>query len=144
MSPRRILRRVNGNRGIVLTVLGFLWIITAISLATAPVVRIGVPDEHLPLWVRVTVWAVSGTFAMIAAWWKRWDEQAWGILIFPLGLRLISFIIGIITGTFQPPGRAVISICVFGAMALLVNRCAAGLDRPAPWDGRERRWTPRQ
>lgn len=143
MSPRRLYHRV-GNRGIVLTVLGFLWIITATSLATAPTIRIGVPDEYLPLWLRVSIWGISGTVAMVAAWWKRWDEQAWGLLILPLGLRLLSFIYGAIAGTFHPFGRAMISICVFGAMALLVNRCAAGLDRPAPWNGQERRWTQRQ
>lgn len=143
MSPRRILFRV-GNRGIVLTVLGFMWVITAFSLATTPIVRIGVPDENLPMWLRATFWGVAGVVAIAGAWWKRLDDLAWGLLIFPLSVRLLSFIYGLITSAAIPPGRLLISICIYGAMALLVNRCAAGLDRPAPWDGRERRWIPRQ
>jgi hypothetical protein len=139
MSPRRVYRRI-GNRGIVLSLLGFLWIITAIGLATSPPpVQ---PDDVFPLSARVTVWAVAGAVAIVATWWKRWDELAWGLLILPLSVRLLSYAYGWISGSYPPGWRAV---CVYAAMALLVNRCAAGLDRPAPWDGRERRqWIQRQ
>jgi len=141
VSPRRIYRRI-GNRGIVLSLLGFLWILTAIGLATSPIERSGVPDESLPVWLRAALWGVAGFVAVVATWWKRWDELAWGLLILPLSMRLLSYLYGWIFGTFPPGWRAV---CIYAAMALLVNRCAAGLDRPAPWDGRERRtWIQRQ
>lgn len=140
MSPHRVFRHV-GNRGIVLSLLGFIWILTAIGLWTAPLDRPGLPDDVFPVWVRVIIWSVAGCTAMVAAWWKRLDEIAWGLLILPLSMRLLSYAYGWIFGTFPPGWRAV---CVYAAMALLVNRCAAGLDRAAPWDGRERRWTQRQ
>lgn len=137
MSPRRIYRRI-GNRGIVLSMLGFLWVLTAIGLATAPIDRPGLPDEYLPTWLRVAIWGIAGIAALVATWWRRWDELAWGFLILPLSMRLISYLYGWIFGTFTPGWRGA---CVYAAMALLVNRCAAGLDRAAPWDGQERRWT---
>lgn len=140
MSPRRVFRRV-GNRGIVLSMLGFIWVLTAIGLATQPQDRPGLPDDVLPVWMRVTMWGGAGLVALVATWWKRWDDLAWGLLILPLCMRLFSYLYGWIFQTFPPGWRAV---CVYAAMALLVNRCAAGLDRPGPWDGRERRWTPRQ
>lgn len=140
MTARNMFRHV-GNRGIVLSLLGFIWILTAIGLWTAPLDRPGVPDDAFPLWLRISVWAVSGVVAIVATWWKRWDSVAWGLLILPLSMRLLSYAYGWISGTFPPGWR---SVCVYAATVLLVNRCAAGLDRAAPWDGRERRWTPRQ
>lgn len=140
MSPRRMFHRI-GNRGIVLSLLGFIWILTAIGLTVEPMRRPGLPDELLPLWLRVGLWAFAGFAALVATWWRRWDELAWGLLILPLSIRLLSYAYGWIFGTFPPGWR---SVCVYAAMALLVNRCAAGLDRAGPWDGAERRWTQRQ
>ena len=140
MSPRRVFRRI-GNRGIVLSLLGFMWILTAVGVAIQPIDRPGLPDEALPLWLRVGMWAVAGVVALVATWWKRWDDLAWGLLILPLSTRLLSYIYGWISGSFPGSWRGAF---VYAAMALLVNRCAAGLDRPGPWDGRERRWIQRQ
>lgn len=137
MSPRRVFRRV-GNRGIVLSLLGFLWVLTAIGLGAKPMDRPGLPDDALPVWFRVAMWGGAGLLALVATWWKRWDDIAWGLLILPLGMRLLSYLYGWAFQTYPPGWRAV---CIYAAMALLVNRCAAGLDRPGPWDGRERRWT---
>lgn len=139
MSPQRVFRRI-GNRGIVLSLLGFLWVITGLGILAAPTERPGLPDDILPIWFRAVIWLVPGIAALVATWWRRWDEIAWGLLILPLSMRLLSYLYGWIFQTFPPGWRA---FCVYAAMALLVNRCAAGLDRPAPWDGRERRWTQR-
>lgn len=137
MNARRVYYRV-GNRGIVLSLLGFLWVLTAVGLGIDPVTRSGLPDEALPVWFRVALWGVAGLTALVGTWWRRLDALAWGLLILPLSMRLLSFGYGWLFTTFPGAWRAV---CVYAAMALLVNRCAAGLDRPAPWDGRERRWT---
>lgn len=137
MSPRRVLYRV-GNRGIVLSLLGFLWLITGAGILAAPQERAGLPDDIFPVWLRATIWFAAGITALVSTWWKRWDEIAWGLLILPLSMRLLSYLYGWIFQTFPAGWRG---FCVYAAMALLVNRCAAGLDRPPPWDGRERRWT---
>lgn len=134
-------RRHVGNRGIVLSLLGFIWIVTAVGLLAEPLRRPGLPDDFLPLWLRVSMWGVAGVAAILGAWWKRADAVAWGLLVLPLCMRLLSYLYGWIFQTYPPGWR---SVCVYAATALLVNRCAAGLDRPAPWDGRERRWTQRQ
>lgn len=139
MTPRRMFRRV-GNRGIVLSLLGFLWVITGIGVAAEPLKRPGLPDDIFPVWLRASIWICAGVTALIATWWRRWDEVAWGFLILPLSMRLLSYGYGWIFNTYPPGWR---SVCVYAAMALLVNRCAAGLDRPAPWDGQERRWIQR-
>lgn len=140
MTPNRLLVRV-GNRGIVLSLLGFIWIITAIGIVSAPLERPGVPDDVFPPVFRAAIWGLAGVVALIATWWKKWDALAWGMLILPVGMRLFSYLLGWVLGTFPPGWRG---ICVYAATALLVNRCAKGLDRPAPWDGRERRWTRQQ
>lgn len=140
MSPRRLYFRA-GNRGIVLSLLGFIWLLTAVGLIADPLKRPGVPDDVFPVWFRVAIWTSAGIVALVATWWKKWDAFAWGMLILPLGMRLLSYLYGWISGSFPPGWR---SVCVYAATALLVNRCAKGLDRPAPWDGRERRWTRQQ
>lgn len=104
----------------------------------APQERAGLPDDIFPVWLRATIWIIAGSVALVATWWRRWDEIAWGLLILPLSMRLLSYLYGWIFQTFPPAWRG---FFVYAAMALLVNRCAAGLDRPLPWDGRERRWT---
>lgn len=139
MSPRRVYRRI-GNRGIVLSILGLLWIVTGVGVAVQPLNRAGLPDDIFPVWLRAAIWITSGAVALVATWKRRWDETAWGLLILPLSMRLLSYGYGWIFNTYPPAWR---SVFVYAAMALLVNRCAAGLDRPGPWDGRERRWTPR-
>jgi hypothetical protein len=131
-----------GNRGIVLSMLGVIWTVTAIGLYVDPYKRPGLPDDILPIPVRIALWAVAGVVAVVATWWRRLDEYAWGLLIVAPSMRLLSYGYGWIFGTFPPGWR---SVLVYAATVLLVNRCAAGLDRPAPWDRRERRkWTPQQ
>lgn len=138
MSPRRIATHV-GNRGIVLGMLGVVWVLTAVGLATAPVTRAPLPDEQLPVWLRVALWAVPGLLALVAVGWKRLDAIAWGLLILPVAIRLVSYVFGWVTGSYSAGWRGA---CVYLAVVILVNRCAAGLDRSAPWGGEERRrWT---
>lgn len=134
----RAARRV-GNRGTVLGLLGVIWLVSGIGLADQPQ-RVGLVDEHLPDSVRAALWIVPGAYAMLAAWWRRLDEWAWALLIAPLAVGLVARVIAWATSTGPPAVWR--GALIFLALGLLVNRCAAGLDRPAAWDGRERRWTP--
>lgn len=127
-----------GNRGIVLGMLGVVWALTAVGIATAPVTRAPLPDEQLPVWARVALWIGPGLLALLAVAWRRLDALAWGLLIMPAAIRLVSYGFGWLSGAYPAGWRGA---CVYLAVVVLVNRCAAGLDRPAPWGGEERRWT---
>lgn len=128
--------RYVGNRGVVLSLLGFLWVLTAVGLLADNLVRTGLPDEQLPLLLRVALWAIPGVAALVITWWKKFDDIAWMLLIIAPSIRLFSFGYGWLSGGFPPGWRG---MCVYAATVILVNRCGAGLDRAAPWDGRERR-----
>lgn len=130
-----------GNRGIVLSLLGLLWILTAVGLLLDKTTRLGLPDEQLPLWLRFSLWIIPGLAALVITWWKRLDEYAWTLLIVAPSIRLFSFAYGWLSGGFPPGWRG---MCVYAATVILVNRCGAGLDRPSPWDGQERRTWPTQ
>lgn len=134
---RSMVRTKVGNRGVVLGLLGLIWVVlgTTVSEHLHPTLI----HEKMPLWSAVLIWSVPGAFAMVATVRHQLDPSAWGLLIVGPTVRLVSYGWGWATGTYADGWRGLL---VWAAVALLVNRCAAGLDRPAPWDGRERRtWT---
>lgn len=138
MTRTRIFAYV-GNRGIVLGLLGMIWVLTATGVALDPQKHHGLLHERLPVWLQFVLWFVPGFVAVLAIGVRRLDEWAWSLLITPIVVKGLSFFAGWVLGTYSPGWRGAM---VYAAVALLVNRCAAGLDRPAPWDGRERRvWT---
>lgn len=126
-----------GNRGVVLALLGLIWIVlgTTVSEHTHPTLI----HEQLPVWAAVLIWSVPGTVALVATVWHGLDPTAWGLLIIGPTVRLASYGWGWITNAYPDGWRGLL---VWAAVALLVNRCAAGLDRPAPPDGEEQQqWT---
>lgn len=138
MTRRKIFGYV-GNRGIVLGTLGIIWMLSAIGIALEPVRPEGLLDSHIPIPVRFCLWFIPGFVAVLAMGLRKMDEWAWMFLILPVVIRFFVFIVGWVTGSYPPGWRGAL---VYAASVLLVNRCAAGLDRPAPWDGRDRRaWT---
>lgn len=138
MTRRQLFQYV-GNRGIVLGLLGIIWVLSAIGVAIEPVRQPGVLFTSIPVPVQFALWFVPGFIAVLAVAIKRLDEWAWAVLILPLAIRFFSYIAGWILGTYSLGWRGA---AVYAATGLLLNRCAAGLDRPSPWDGRERRrWT---
>ena len=137
MTPARRIGLHVGNRGAVLALLGVIWVVLATTSRTGPQ-RPVLLHERLPLWANLVLWAVPGLVALVAVWWRRIDATAWGLLIAGPLVRLTSYWWGWVTGLYPAGWRGFL---VWLLVALLVNRCAAGLDRPLPWDGRERRWT---
>lgn len=123
-----------GNRGVVLALLGLIWIVlgTTVSEHHHPTLI----HEKLPLWGAVLIWSAPGTVALVAAFVRRMDPTAWGLLIIGPTVRWVSYGWGWITSAYPDGWRGLL---VWSAVAVLVNRCAAGLDRPAPWNGEERR-----
>lgn len=131
-----------GNRGFVLGMLGVIWLVTSLGVVIDPVQRNGLLHERIPLPISFALWFVPGFIAVLSVGIRQLDEWAWTLLITPVVIRFFSFMAGWILGTFSQGWRGAV---VYAALGLLVNRCAAGLDRPAPWDGRERRsWSIRQ
>lgn len=131
--PRRIVHHV-GNRGAVLAVLGVIWVVmgTVVHTGNKPVLI----HERMPLWMTLLVWSLPGVVAVAAAVWRRLDASAWGLLFIGPMIRLGSYLWGWLTATYPPAWKGFV---VWLAVCVLVNRCAAGLDRSVPWDGKERR-----
>lgn len=128
-----------GNRGIVLGLLGWIWLVRGFGSVIQPSPQQGLPAERLPDWLLAATWVLPGLIAMVAVVWKKLDEWAWGLLMVPIGIQFVSFLLAWILGVYDGSWRGV---AVYLAVMALINRCAAGLDRPAPWGGQERRrWT---
>jgi hypothetical protein len=125
-----------GNRGIVLAMLGVIWCLSAVGLVIDPRQPAGLIHERIPIPVTFTLWFIPGFVAVLAAAVKQLDEWAWMLLITPIVVRFFSYLAGWVLGSYPLGWRGAV---VYAALGILVNRCAAGLDRPAPWDGRERR-----
>lgn len=127
-----------GNRGAVLVILGVLWLLTAVGIASAPISQAGrlLPYEHLPVWFRVTLWAVPGLLAIVVAVWRRWDDLAWALLIVPVAERALSFAwawgVDMFTGGDPTAWRGFL---VYAATGTLIYFCAAGLDQAPPGGG---------
>jgi hypothetical protein len=134
---RRLIRHV-GNRGIVLATLGLIWIVMGTVVhpdSPEPVLL----HERFHLWVTLLMWSLPGAIAVAAAVRRQLDPTAWGVLFVGPGIRLASYTWGLITGVYWPGWKGLV---VWLAVCVLINRCASGLDRAAPWDGKERRrWT---
>lgn len=128
-----------GNRGIVLGMLGLIWSLTAVGVAVDPVRDPGLLHTQLPNPVSYALWAIPGFVAVLSVAVRRLDAWAWALLIAPVAVRFLSYLTGFAFNTYPDGWRGA---AVYMGTAVLINRCAAGLDRPAPWDGRERRlWT---
>lgn len=138
--PKRLYYRA-GNRGVALGTLGVLWLLTAIGTGVAPLKRRELLDEHfIPIWARVALWGLPGLLAVTAAFWKKFDADAWGWLMVPVIVRFISYLVGWIASIVgweaysYPDGwRGCTSIAIF---VVFIRACAAGLDR-APATHRE-------
>lgn len=125
-----------GNRGVVLGLLGAIWILTAIGVAVEPVKTPGVFFAEMPVQVQFVSWFIPGFIALVASGIRRLDVWAWTVLMIPITIRFFSYLAGWILNTYPLGWRGA---AIYAATGLLVNRCAAGLDRPPPWDGRDRR-----
>lgn len=128
-----------GNRGVVLGLLGIIWVLTAVGVAIEPMKTPGVLFAETPVPVQFATWFITGFIAVLSVGIRRIDEWAWTLLMIPIAVRFFSYLVAWVMGTYPLGWRGA---AIYAATGLLVNRCAAGLDRPAPWDGRERRaWT---
>ena len=131
--PKRLLKHA-GNRGVALAMLGVLWVLMAIGVAFAPLKREELLDEHfIPVWARVLLWGLPGLLAIAAAYWKKFDADAWGWLMVPVLVRFCSFLLGWVASLVgweqysYPDGwRGCTTIAIF---AVFIRACAAGLDR---------------
>lgn len=135
------------NRRIVLALLGVLWVLTAIRIPYDER-RTGLVHEELPVPVRVALWLLPAVVALAAVWWRRLDAWAWTLLIAGPLVSFASFGWGWVLGLYPAGWRGAV---VYATTIMLVNRCAAGLDRcpvtapapapaePEPWDGVDRR-----
>lgn len=144
--PRRLIKwasRYIGNRGVVLFTLGLMWFVYGIGVLRDEAVT-DLPEDWFPYQVRGGWWLVTGLLAMACAVKPhrrngelRDDATAWGLLMIPVAIRwfafLITWIMDIVNaGRWQDyphPWRGVI---IFTAFIVLIDRCAAGLDRLPP------------
>lgn len=130
--PRHL--KYAGNRGAVLMILGVLWILTAVGIATTPIPAVGrlLPYEYLPVWFRVALWAGPGLFAVASGLLRRWDPMAWMLLIVPVAERAIGFAFAwgadLFGGGYPAAWRGFL---VYSATGTLIYFCARGLDQPS-------------
>lgn len=68
-----------GNRGLVLLLIGFLWLLTAWTVAQSPVpnTRPPAPHEEIPSWIREAAWVVTGLTAIAFAFFRQGRDK-WG------------------------------------------------------------------
>jgi|SRR5215216_5779300 len=93
------LNRRLGNRGLVLMLIGFLWLLTAWTVAQLPVpsTRPPAPHEEIPSWIRETAWVLTGLTAMVFAFFRQGRDK-WGffaLMIMPAE-RALSWLAAII------------------------------------------------
>lgn len=68
-----------GNRGLVLLLIGFLWVMTAWTVHQAPVpnTRPPVPHEQIPPIIRELAWLTTGLAGIVFAFFKQGRDR-WG------------------------------------------------------------------
>lgn len=124
-----------GHRGIVLMLMGVIWIAMGVGILTSPLGPRGLVFEHAPQWSRAVFWMLPGAVSLVASMWRRWDTTAWWMLIAPPFAWSLSYAWGWVTSTVD---RAWLGAILYGALWLLVFECAAGLDRlPVSGEGGE-------
>lgn len=126
--PHRKLYAYVGHRGIVLALLGVIWLILGIGLIDQPPV-VGFMLDWMPPQVWPALWIGPALVALVAAGWRRLDALAWGLLMAPCAERCLSYGFAWLFGTFANAWRGTL---VYAALGLMIYHCAAGLDRPAP------------
>ena len=89
-----MIRRL-GNRGAVLFLIGFLWLLMAWTVAQAPLPssRPPAPHEEIPAHLREGLWAVGGLIAIVFAFFKQGrDKWGFGALMIMPAERALSWL----------------------------------------------------
>lgn len=141
--PRRLIMwasRYVGNRPVVLFTLGLMWTIYGLGILVDRPDRVSLhghlPEDWFPWYIRGAWWLAPGVYALYCSLRKKCadDATAWGLLILPIWLRLGSFFVTGIAdlfhwGPWQDYPRPWSGVVIFTAFWIMLDRCAAGLDR---------------
>lgn len=90
-----------GYRGRALTLVGLVWVLVGVKVLRDPG---GTPYlDHLPTWLRLSVWGATGGVALVTAWWPAGaDRYGFMALSIPATIRTLangwSWLLGIVTG----------------------------------------------
>lgn len=100
-----------GRRGVILMILGLVWVLTGVGIVANPVVReagVFIPHENLlPDMFRAAAWGLSGLVAVWAALRRRCDDTPGYIAIMVMPLErtfsyLVAYLIYVISGWLEP------------------------------------------
>ena len=94
----RLVKRL-GNRGLVLLLIGFLWMLMAwtVSQTPFPSSRPPAPHEEIPSAIREVMWAASGVTAMVFATFRQGrDKWGFGALMIMPAERTLSWLAALI------------------------------------------------
>lgn len=137
-----------GRRKAILVVLGSIWVLIGVSiLLRAPMTPVsGVLFTYLPGWVRVLLWASSGTIALIAAAIPEKEPKPEAIGFAALYImpaeRAVSYFIGwiasfdFVPGVGYPPG--LLSSFVYVGYMAIIYICSGWFEYHGPLDSPRR------
>lgn len=112
------------NRPVVLAMIGLVWILTGLGRIQEPLTNL--PESLVRPGIIGAVWIAGGVVALAAVYLRRLDVAAWSVLTgIALG-QVVSYTGGWILGSAPTGWRGALA---WAAITVLLNRCAAGLDR---------------
>lgn len=95
--PSRFGRRL-GYRGLALTMFGAMFIVIGLGTWAHPGYVPELVHTHLPLWLRVGIWAGCGLVGMVTAWFARAQFVGFAALVIPPVERAYSYGYALVSG----------------------------------------------
>ena len=97
ITGSKVARHV-GYSGVVLAVFGWFWVLIGAGVFVRPDYHPELIHTHLPIWIRVGLWASCGAVAMALAWVRRMHPLGFGLLVLPPAERAFSYTLAFIHG----------------------------------------------
>lgn len=126
-----------GRRGAMLLMMGTAYLFIGAGepfreVATYP----GAWHQYLPIWLRVSIWAVPGVLAVVAATRRRWrtDAVGWFSLFIAPFIRSVSyatsFAVWVVTGGRDGSWVAIFAAVIYGCFMGMSLICSGWSENP--------------
>lgn len=116
-----------GYPGLVLFIFGWFWFWIGFAVVTRPDRDPFLIHTHLPVWIRVTLWAACGLVSMAFAWIRKLHPAGFFLLVVPPAERTLSYTWAMVQG---PEWSYLVGVIIWSSMTAAVLLFASWPEPP--------------
>lgn len=122
LARRSYIRHRLGYRGLVLFLLGFIYVFIGLSVIGANDYRPELVHTHLPILVRIGIWVIPGIVAMVVAFDDKWKALGFALLFIPPAERAVSYFVAAVT---VPTFTRIPAVLIYLLLLVMISTIAS-------------------